>query len=56
MLYTEPGVVHNCIEPVGDCENCAVFKLSTNGGLDKVIRLQVNSSCSFIQDEDPGFP
>lgn len=56
LRYTEPCVVHDCIEPVGDGENRAVFKLSPNGGLDEVICLQVNCSCSFIQDQDPGFP
>lgn len=56
LQYTEPCVVHDCVEPVGNGENRAVFKLSPNGGLDEVIRLQVNSSCSFIQDQDPGFP
>lgn len=55
-LYTEPCVVHDCIEPVGNGENRAVFKLSPNSGLDEIIRLQVNRSCSFIQDQDPGFP
>lgn len=56
LIYTEPCVVHDCIEPVGDGENRAVLKLSANGGLDEVICLQVNGSCGFIQDENPGFP
>lgn len=57
LRYCElPCVVHDRIEPVCNGENRAVLKLSPNGGLDEVVRLQVNSSCSFIQDQDPGFP
>lgn len=51
-----PGVIHNSVESVCDGEDGAVFKLTPDRGLDEVIRLQVNSSCSFIQDEDPGLP
>lgn len=41
---------------MSDGKDGAVFKLSPNGGLDEIIRLQVDSSCGFIQDEDPGLP
>lgn len=39
-----------------DGKDGAVFKLSPNGGLDEIICLQVDRSCSFIQDEDPRLP
>lgn len=54
--YTEPCVIHDCVEPVSDGKDGAVLKLRPNGGLDEIVRLQVDCSCGFIQDEDPGLP
>ena len=48
-------VVHDGIQPMGDCEDGAVCKLYSDGFLDKVICLKVNSSCGLIQDKDLGF-
>ena len=48
-------IVHNGIQPVGDGEDSAVRKLYSDGFLDEVIRLKVNSSCGFIQYKDLGF-
>ena len=39
-----------------DGEDGAVFELSPYGGLNQIICLQVDSSCSLIQDEDPRLP
>ncbi|TNN53940.1 hypothetical protein EYF80_035838 [Liparis tanakae] len=44
------------VESVSDGEHGAVFKLSPDGGLDEIVRLQVHGSRSFIQDEDPRLP
>lgn len=52
-MHVEPCVIHDCVESVSDGKDGAVFKLSPNGGLNKIICLQVDSGCSFIQDEDP---
>ncbi len=56
FIYTEPCVIQDCVESVSDGKDGAVFKLSPNGGLDEIICLQVDSSRSFIQDEDPRLP
>lgn len=56
LQYIEPCVIHDRVESVSDGEDGAVFKLSPNGGLDEIVRLQVNSSRSFVQDEDPRLP
>lgn len=56
FIYIEPCVIQDCVESVSDGKDGAVFKLSPNGGLDEIICLQVDSSCSFIQDENPRLP
>lgn len=32
-----PVVVHDCVEPVCDGKDCAVFKLCADRGLDEVV-------------------
>lgn len=51
-----PAVVHDGVEAVRNGEDCTIIKLSTNGGLDQLVCLQVNSCCGFIQNQDPGLP
>lgn len=55
-MKTEPRVIHDSVESVSNGEDGAVFKLSPDGGLDEVVRLQVDGGCGFIEDEDPGLP
>lgn len=47
-----PVVVHDGVEPMCDGQHCAVLKLGADGGLDEVIGLQVNGSCSLVQNQD----
>lgn len=44
----DPVVVHDCVEPVGNGQYSAVFKLGTDGALDEVIGLQVNGSSGLV--------
>ena len=37
--------------PVSDGEDCAAFELLPDGGLDEVVRLQVNGRRGLVQDE-----
>ena len=45
-----PGAIHDAVQAVGNGEDSAVWKLFADGGLNQVIRLQVNSCCGLIQD------
>lgn len=45
-----PGAIHDAVQAVGDGEDSAVWKLFADGGLNQVIRLQVNSCRGLIQD------
>lgn len=56
VLCVGPCVIQDGVESVSDGEHGAVFKLSPNGRLDEIVRLQVHGSRSFIQDEDPRLP
>lgn len=55
-VCTEPCVVHDSVESVSNGKDSAALELGPDGGLDEIIRLQVNSGCRFIQNEDPGLP
>lgn len=44
----DPVVIHDCVEPVGNGQYSAVFKLGTDGALDEVIGLQVNGSSGLV--------
>ena len=48
-------IVHNGIQSMGDSNNSAVCKLCSDGFLNEVICLKVNSSCGLIQNKDLGF-
>ena len=50
-----PCVVHDGVEAVSNGEYSALSKLCTNGALDKVISLKVNSCSCLIQNQDFGF-
>lgn len=56
VCFQVPGVVHDGVESVSDGENGAVLELCADGGLDEIVRLQIDSSRGFIQDQDPGLP
>lgn len=47
-------IINNCVEPVSNCDDCALSKLCTNGLLDEFICLQVYCGCGFIQHQDLG--
>lgn len=47
-LSVLPCVIHNCVQPVCYCQHRAVFKLSPNCHLDKIICLQIDSCRCFI--------
>ena len=49
-----PGAVHDALQAVGDGEDGAVGELLADGGLDQVIRLQVNRCGGLVQDQDAG--
>ena len=51
-----PSVVHDSVESVSDGEDGAVLKLCPDGGLDEVVRLQVDGSRGLIQNQDPRLP
>lgn len=45
-----PRAVHDAVQAMCDGEDSAVWKLFADGILNEVVRLQVNSCCSLIQD------
>jgi len=45
-----PCVVHNSVEPVRNCQNCAVSELTTNCLLNEFISFQVNCGRGFIKN------
>lgn len=47
-FHGPPVVVHDCVEPVGNGQYSAVFKLGTDGALDEVVSLQVNGSSGLV--------
>lgn len=47
---SSPGAVHDAVQTVGDGEDRAVGKLFTDGVLDQVVCLQVDSCRGLIQD------
>ena len=56
ISHFSPCVVHDCVESVGDCENCALLKLHPDGALDEVICLQVHGRRGLVQNQDLGLP
>lgn len=44
------------MQAVGDGEDSAVRKLFADGGLNQVVRLQVDGCCGLIQDQDARLP
>ena len=51
-----PVIVHDCVQSVGDGDNCTAGKLIADGLLDEVIRFHVNGSGGFIKDQDLALP
>ena len=45
-----PGAVHDGVESVRDGDDCAVCKLGAYRCLDQIVRFQVHSGRSFVQD------
>src|SRR5690348_3981387 len=46
--------IHDGFYAMGNRENGAVLELLTNGLLDQLVRLDINSGCSFVQDNNLG--
>ncbi len=46
-----PGIVHNGVEPVSNCEDCAVSELTSNRLLDELISFQVHRGRGFIKNQ-----
>lgn len=53
---SSPGAVHDAVQTVSNGEDRALGKLFTDGVLDQVVCLQVDSCRGLIQDQYPGFP
>ena len=50
-----PGIVHDGVKPVSDCEHCAVSKLTPNGLLNELIGFQVHRGCGLVKNQDLTF-
>lgn len=51
-----PGAVHDAVQAVGNGEDSTVGKLLADGGLNQVVRLQVDGGCGLVQDQYARFP
>ena len=47
-----PCIVHDGIEPVSNCKDCAVRELSSDGLLNELISFQVHRGRGFIKNKD----
>lgn len=54
-MYSDlPVIVDDGVKAVSYCEHSTVSKLVTDGGLDELVRLQVDRCRGFIQDQNLG--
>ena len=51
-----PVIVHDCVEPVSNSQDCAVVELCANRILDQSISFQVDGRSSLIQNKDFRIP